>query len=46
MNNSQKYMDPEIKDLVQKLLIKDPKLRLGAGPKGIFFKKYFTILIP
>jgi len=27
-------MDPEIKDLVQKLLVKDPEQRLGSGPKG------------
>jgi len=32
--NYPNYMDPEIKDLIQKLLIKDPKQRLGAGPKG------------
>ena len=32
-------MDLEIKDLIQKLLIKDPELRLGAGEKG----KLFTI---
>lgn len=30
-------MDPEIKDLIQKLLVKDPQQRLGAGSKGIFF---------
>ncbi len=27
-------MDPEIKDLIQKLLVKDPQQRLGAGLKG------------
>ena len=39
-------MDPEIKDLVQKLLIKDPKLRLGAGSKGIFSIKILPYLFP
>lgn len=27
-------MDPEIKDILQKLLVKEPEKRLGAGPKG------------
>ena len=30
-------MDPEIKDLIQKLLVKDPQQRLGAGSKGFLF---------
>jgi hypothetical protein len=27
-------MDPEVKDLIQKILVRDPKKRLGAGEKG------------
>ena len=27
-------MDPEVKDIVQKILVKEPEKRLGAGPKG------------
>jgi len=27
-------MDIEIKDIIQKLLVKEPFERLGAGPKG------------
>jgi len=29
-------MDEEIKDIIQKLLVKEPSERLGAGEKGIF----------
>jgi len=29
-------MDSIVKDLIQKLLVKEPEQRLGAGPKGIF----------
>lgn len=32
-------MDIEIKDIIQKLLVKEPTERLGAGPKGKFFFK-------
>ena len=27
-------MDSEIKDIIQKLLVKEPSARLGAGEKG------------
>jgi hypothetical protein len=29
-----KDMDPDAVDLISKILVKDPKKRLGAGPKG------------
>jgi 3-phosphoinositide dependent protein kinase-1 len=29
-------MDPDVRDIVQKLLIKEPALRLGAGQPGFF----------
>jgi len=35
-------MDMEIKDLIQKLLVKDPNERLGAGPQG-FKNDYETL---
>ncbi len=27
-------MEPVVKDLIQKLLVKEPEQRLAAGPKG------------
>jgi len=36
-------MDPDVKDLIKKLMIKEPHLRLGAGIKGnLSYKHYLT----
>jgi len=37
-------MDEEIKDIIQKLLVKEPNARLGAAITGILVNKNFKLI--